>query len=42
MAEEEIVRLTDEALQYAERLDLGNVRFEMLKRFADKLIGRKN
>lgn len=42
MAEEEIVRLTDEALQYAESLDLGNVRFEMLKRFADKLIGRKN
>ena len=42
MAEEEIVRLTDEALQYAESLELGNVRFEMLKRFADKLIGRKN
>lgn len=42
MAEKEIVRLTDEALQYAESLDLGNVRFEMLKRFADKLIGRKN
>ena len=42
MAEEEIVRLTDESLQYAESLDLGNVRFEMLKRFADKLIGRNN
>ena len=42
MAQEEILRLTEEAMDAVEELDLGKVRYEMLKRFADKLIGRKN
>lgn len=42
LAQEEIVRLTDEALACAELLDLTKVRSEMLRRFADKLVGRKN
>ena len=42
MAQNEIVSLTDDALQSVESLNLGKVRFEMLKRFADKLVGRNN
>lgn len=42
MAQEEIVRLTEEAMDAVEDLDLGKVRYEMLKRFADKLVGRNN
>lgn len=42
MAGQEIVRLTEEALEFASRLELTKVRYEMLKRFADKLVGRKN
>ena len=42
MAQEEILRFTGEAMDAVEELDLGKVRYEMLKRFADKLIGRKN
>ena len=42
MAQNEIVSLTDDALQSIESLNLGKVRFEMLKRFADKLVGRNN
>lgn len=42
MAQEEIVRLTEEAMDAVEDLDLGKVRYEMLKRFADKLVGRDN
>ena len=42
MAQEEIIRLTDEAMTAAEVLNLGKVRLGMLKRFADKLVGRKN
>lgn len=42
MAQEEIVRLTEEAMDAVEDLDLGKVRYEMLKRFADKLVGRSN
>ena len=42
MAQEEIVRLTEEAMASIGCLELGKVRYEMLKRFADKLVGRKN
>ena len=42
MAGQEIVRLTEEALEFASRLELTKVRYEMLKRFADKLVGRKS
>ncbi len=42
MAQEEIIRLTDEAMTAAEVLNLGKVRLGMLKRFADKLVGRRN
>lgn len=42
MAQEEILRLTDEAMTAAEFLELGKIRFEMLKRFADKLVGRNS
>ena len=42
LAGKEIQRLTDEALQFASRLNLSKMRYEMLKRFADKLVGRKN
>ena len=42
MAGQESVRLTEEALEFASRLELTKVRYEMLKRFADKLVGRKN
>lgn len=41
MAQAEIVRLTDEALSCVETLDLPKVRAEMLRRFADRLVGRK-
>lgn len=41
MAQAEIVRLTDEALSGVETLDLPKVRAEMLRRFADRLVGRK-
>ncbi len=42
MAQDEIVRLTEEAMDSISGLELGKVRYEMLKRFADKLVGRKN
>ena len=42
MAQDEIVRLTDEAMASVEYLELGKVRSEMLKRFADKLVGRRS
>ena len=42
MAQDEIVRLTEEAMGNVVSLELGKVRYEMLKRFADKLVGRKN
>ena len=42
LAGKEIQRLTGEALQFASRLNLTKMRYEMLKRFADKLVGRKN
>ena len=42
LAQEEIMRLTDEAMAAVDVLELGKVRSEMLKRFADKLVGRKN
>ena len=42
LAQNEIVRLTDEAMECVEPLELNKVRSEMLKRFADKLVGRKN
>jgi geranylgeranyl diphosphate synthase, type II len=41
-AEEEIRRLTEEALGYASELNLDAERFGVLKRFADRLVGRKN
>lgn len=41
MASAEISRLTSEAMRYAEKLELSRVRYEMLKRFADKLAMRK-
>lgn len=42
MAQDEILRLTYEAMASAEFLELGKIRFEMLKRFADKLVGRNS
>lgn len=42
LAQKEIVRLTDEAMHSAEALELTKVRYEMLKRFADRLVGREN
>lgn len=42
LASAEIQRLTDESMEYVARLGLNNVRQEMLKRFADKLVGRKS
>lgn len=41
MARSEIRRLTDEAMDYAGALDLSKVRLEILRRFADDLVGRK-
>lgn len=42
LAQQEIVRLTDEALECADMLKLSKMRSEMLRRFADKLVGRNN
>ncbi len=42
MAQEEIVRLTDEALDSARNIGLDEEKFSLLKNFADNLIGRKN
>lgn len=42
LASAEIQRLTDESMEYVVRLGLNNVRQEMLKRFADKLVGRRS
>lgn len=39
-ARAEVCRYTEEALKAARRLKLGNVRYEMLRRFAEKLVGR--
>ena len=42
LAADEIQSLTDESMEYVSRLGLSNVRQEMLKRFADKLVGRRS
>ena len=42
LAAGEIQSLTDESMEYVSRLGLSNVRQEMLKRFADKLVGRRS
>lgn len=42
LAQNEIERLTAEALECADSLELSKVRYEMLKRFADRLIGRNS
>ena len=39
-ARAEVCRYTEEALKAARRLKLGNVRYEMLRRFAEKLVSR--
>jgi len=39
-AREEVKRLTEEAMRAARRLDVGGARINMLKRFADSLVGR--
>ena len=39
-ARAEVCRYTEEALKAARKLKLGNVRYEMLRRFAEKLVGR--
>ena len=39
-AEAEIVRYTDRAMDAVKNLNLGSVRMEMLRRFAEKLVGR--
>lgn len=42
MAQDEIVRLTDEALDSVKNIGLSEEKFNLLKNFADNLIGRKN
>lgn len=42
LAADEIQRLTDESMEYVSRLGLNGVRQEMLKRFAEKLVGRRS
>ncbi len=42
MAQDEILRLTDKALGSARKLGLGDEKFNLLKNFADNLVGRKN
>ena len=39
-ARAEVCRYTEEALKAARKLKLGNVRYEMLRRFAERLVGR--
>jgi geranylgeranyl diphosphate synthase type II len=39
-AKYEILRLNDKSLEFAQKLNLGKIRTEMLIRFAEKLIGR--
>lgn len=40
-AKQEIIRLHGQAMEYARQLNLGNLRFEMLHRYADMLLGRR-
>lgn len=40
-AKQEIVRFHNQAMEYAAQLDLGKIRFEMLHRYADMLLGRR-
>lgn len=40
-AQDEIRRLHDQAVSYADGLEVGKIRLEMLQRYASKLIGRK-
>jgi geranylgeranyl pyrophosphate synthase len=39
-ARAEVCRYTEEALKAARKLKLGNVRYEVLRRFAEKLVSR--
>ena len=40
-AKQEIKRFHDQAMQYAAELNLGKIRYEMLHRYADMLLGRR-
>ena len=40
-AKEEIKKYHEQAMQYAEQLNLGKIRYEMLHRYAYMLLGRK-